>query len=73
MSDIADQAQDVIEQHLTASLANRKHSINPAIPSAKHCDDCESEIPEARRRSLPGVRLCVDCASLQEIKGRHQR
>lgn len=42
MSDIADQAQDVIEQHLTASLANRKRNINPAIPSAKHCDDCES-------------------------------
>lgn len=40
MSDIADQAQDVIEQHLTASLANRKHNINPAIPSAKYCDDC---------------------------------
>ena len=25
------------------------------------CEDCEEEIPEARRKALPGVRRCVRC------------
>lgn len=28
---------------------------------ATHCDECETKIPEARRKAVPGVRLCVRC------------
>lgn len=28
-----------------------------------HCEECDAEIPEARRRAVPGVRLCVECQS----------
>ncbi len=31
--------------------------------SLTHCDKCESAIPEARRKAIPGVRLCVKCQS----------
>ena len=27
----------------------------------KHCEQCEEAIPEARRKAVPGVRLCVSC------------
>lgn len=29
--------------------------------SATHCAECEEAIPEARRRAIPGVKLCIDC------------
>lgn len=31
--------------------------------SAKECEECEEEIPEARRTALPGIKTCVECAA----------
>ncbi|WP_409529435.1 TraR/DksA C4-type zinc finger protein [Serratia sp. PL3] len=43
-------------------------------PSAAHeCDECGEEIPEARRRTVPGVRLCIDCKELEELNQRTHR
>ncbi len=30
-------------------------------PSSSHCEECDTAIPEARRKVVPGVRLCIDC------------
>ena len=30
-------------------------------PSLIHCEECDTAIPEARRKAVPGVRLCIDC------------
>ena len=35
----------------------------PKGESLTHCEECEEEIPEARRKAMPGVRLCVRCQS----------
>lgn len=29
--------------------------------SLQECEDCGESIPEARRRAVPGVRLCIEC------------
>lgn len=34
--------------------------------SALHCDECDNLIPEARRKAIPGVRLCIECQSALE-------
>ena len=34
--------------------------------SATECEDCGEEIPEARRKAIPGVQLCVFCKERQE-------
>ncbi|RUT74494.1 DksA/TraR family C4-type zinc finger protein [Marinobacter sp. NP-6] len=34
--------------------------------SATHCEECDSAIPEARRKAIPGVQLCVACQSSLE-------
>jgi phage/conjugal plasmid C-4 type zinc finger TraR family protein len=34
------------------------------------CEDCDEEIPEARRLAVPGVRRCVRC---QEEADQHDR
>lgn len=31
--------------------------------SLTHCEACDTEIPEARRKAIPGVRLCIECQS----------
>lgn len=59
MSDICDQADEVIE-HI------REHAL-AQIPrytgiSATECEECSEEIPEGRRQAIPGVQLCVGCA-----------
>ena len=30
-------------------------------PSLERCEECDQRIPEARRKAVPGVRLCVAC------------
>lgn len=38
-------------------------------PGLTHCEECEAPIPEARRKAVPGVRVCVRC---QEAEDREQ-
>ncbi|MGB1950069.1 MAG: DksA/TraR family C4-type zinc finger protein [Marinobacter sp.] len=39
--------------------------------SALHCDECDNLIPEARRKAIPGVRLCIECQSALERQETH--
>jgi phage/conjugal plasmid C-4 type zinc finger TraR family protein len=36
--------------------------------SAEFCEDCGDEIPEERRKAIPGVQLCVFCKERAERK-----
>lgn len=42
----------------------------PKAMSLHFCEECGEPIPEARRKALPGVRLCVAC---QEEADKDQR
>ncbi|NCT67816.1 MAG: DksA/TraR family C4-type zinc finger protein [Rhodanobacteraceae bacterium] len=35
-------------------------------PGLTHCEECDAPIPEARRRAVPGVRLCVACQAAHD-------
>ncbi|MEZ0469720.1 DksA/TraR family C4-type zinc finger protein [Luteimonas salinilitoris] len=35
-------------------------------PGLTHCEECDAPIPEARRKAVPGVRLCVSCQEAQD-------
>jgi phage/conjugal plasmid C-4 type zinc finger TraR family protein len=39
-------------------------------PSRARCEECDAPIPAARRKAVPGVRLCVAC---QDIHDREER
>lgn len=62
--------QDQIEDSIKDELARLKARAQPVGESRTHCAECDEEIPEARRRAIPGVKICVDCAS--ERDGRQQ-
>lgn len=56
--DGAEQAQ--IDASLDDALAAVRQHL-PVGESAYECAECGEPIPEARRRALPGVRLCIAC------------
>ena len=52
--------QDQIDATIKDAI-QRARSKAPKGPSLKHCEACDAKIPEARRKAVPGVRLCVAC------------
>lgn len=54
--------QDQIDATVESAVQLAKSRL-PTGESLTHCEECEAEIPEARRKALPGVRLCVACQS----------
>ncbi|WP_146587952.1 DksA/TraR family C4-type zinc finger protein [Puniceibacterium confluentis] len=55
-----------IEASIQDELARLKARRGPQGESAELCVECEEPIPEARRVAVPGVKLCVDCASARD-------
>jgi phage/conjugal plasmid C-4 type zinc finger TraR family protein len=52
--------QDQIDATVNDAVQRAKSQL-PAGPSLTHCEECNADIPEARRAAMPGVRLCVAC------------
>ena len=52
--------QDQIDATVKDGI-KRVRSQLPQGPSLSHCEECDTPIPEARRKAVPGVRLCVPC------------
>lgn len=70
MADEADLGNESVETALNISLSNR---IVYSGESAVECEECGSNIPEARRRAVPGVQTCIACAERAEAVKRHRR
>ena len=54
--------QDQIDASVEDAI-NLARSRLPVGESLSHCEECGNVIPEARRKAVPGVRLCVVCQS----------
>jgi phage/conjugal plasmid C-4 type zinc finger TraR family protein len=62
-----------VQEQIDASVASevcRARSRLAQGESLLRCEDCDEEIPEARRRVVPGVRRCIRC---QEEADAHDR
>ena len=55
------QIDDSIED--AVARARAQLARGPGLP---RCEDCEAEIPQARRDAVPGVRLCVACQAVAD-------
>ncbi|CUH76205.1 DksA/TraR family C4-type zinc finger protein [Tropicibacter naphthalenivorans] len=60
-----------MEASIQEELDRMKLRRMPSGESFLECAKCGEEIPEKRRLALPGVKLCVECAS--ERQGREVR
>lgn len=52
--------QDQIDATVESEVARARSRLGSG-ESLRECQDCGEEIPEARRRAVPGVRRCRDC------------
>jgi phage/conjugal plasmid C-4 type zinc finger TraR family protein len=58
-----------VQDQIDASVEDAVKLARSRLPEgegATHCEECEEEIPEARREAIPGVRLCINCQSALE-------
>ncbi|MGH8273479.1 MAG: DksA/TraR family C4-type zinc finger protein [Gammaproteobacteria bacterium] len=62
-----------VQEQIDASVEDALKSVRSRLPqgeSLEYCEECGNEIPPARRKAMPGVRLCIAC---QEEADRHSR
>lgn len=52
--------QEQIESTLEEGVEWARSQL-PQGESRKCCEECDESIPEARRKAMPGVRLCIAC------------
>lgn len=57
--------QDQIDDTVSDAVKFARARL-PGGEGASACDDCGSDIPDARRRALPGTRTCVACQSARD-------
>ncbi|WP_367346667.1 DksA/TraR family C4-type zinc finger protein [Stenotrophomonas bentonitica] len=58
---VQDQIDATVDDAIQRARAQLRHG-----PGLTHCEECEASIPEARRRAVPGVRLCVRCQEAED-------
>jgi phage/conjugal plasmid C-4 type zinc finger TraR family protein len=64
MSDVADDAMDLIDKTVEIGVAQIPRYTGI---SAFECEECGEEIPEGRRNAVKGVKLCVSCAEREAL------
>jgi phage/conjugal plasmid C-4 type zinc finger TraR family protein len=58
-----------VQDQIDASVEDAVKLARSRLPEGQgstHCEECGTLIPEARRKAIPGVRLCVSCQSEHE-------
>ena len=65
MADLADLANQEVEALINEAISHRQvvKTIGP-----EECDECGEKMPEIRRNL--GLRLCIDCAQIEEMRTR---
>lgn len=53
---VQDQIDATVDEGIQRARAQLRHG-----PGLTHCERCDAPIPEARRKAVPGVHLCVRC------------
>jgi phage/conjugal plasmid C-4 type zinc finger TraR family protein len=69
-----DWIDNAVEQE-QADLERSLHEVTARLPrgeSAKWCEGagCGERIPDARRKAVPGVKLCIQCQGRHDQKSR---
>ncbi|NNB51435.1 TraR/DksA C4-type zinc finger protein [Pseudomonas fragi] len=67
MADIADFANDLVQERIDQALAALK--ALPVFESFEFCVDCDSTIPMARRLAVTSCTRCAACQQLNEQVG----
>jgi phage/conjugal plasmid C-4 type zinc finger TraR family protein len=61
--------QDQIDATVDDAVQRARQQLRKG-PGLTRCDECDAPIPPARRKAVPGVRLCVTCQEVQDEEHR---
>jgi len=67
VADIADFANDLVQERIDLALAARK--AQPVFEAYEFCADCNTAIPLARRLAVTNCTRCAACQQLNEQVG----
>ena len=59
--------QDQIDATVSDAVQRARRQLKKG-PGLTHCEACDAPIPAARRKAVPGVRLCVNCQEAQDAE-----
>jgi phage/conjugal plasmid C-4 type zinc finger TraR family protein len=57
--------QDQIDATIDDAVQRARQQLHKG-PGLMRCEECDASIPAARRKAVPGVRLCVTCQELHD-------
>nr|WP_153425921.1 TraR/DksA C4-type zinc finger protein [Pseudomonas sp. FSL R10-0765] len=67
VADIADFANDLVQERIDLALAARK--AQPVFEAYEFCADCNTAIPLARRLAVTNCTRCASCQQVNEKMG----
>lgn len=62
---------DAVNEQINSTIEDAVARARDEIPhgeSLHECEECGEPIPEARRKAIPGVRLCISCQQDKDSK-----
>lgn len=59
--------QEQIDATIKEAIERARSQLSQG-PGLARCEQCDVEIPEARRKAVPGVRLCVSCQEAHDVE-----
>ncbi len=65
---------DAVNEQINSTIEDAVARARGEIPrgeSLTECEECGDPIPEARRKAIPGVRLCITCQQEKDSKMLH--
>jgi phage/conjugal plasmid C-4 type zinc finger TraR family protein len=65
--------EGAVQEQIDATIADavaRARSKQGQGPSLDACAECGAPIPPARRKAVPGVRLCIECQAARDEEER---
>lgn len=66
-------SMDLVQQRVEEERQRHIHTARRMTTGISRllCIECETPIPPARRRAIPGVQCCITCQEIAELKGKH--
>ena len=62
-----------VQDQIDASVDDAIKRVRDQIlrgESLSNCEQCNEQIPPARREAIPGVRLCITCQAEQDVNAK---
>lgn len=63
--------EGAVQDQIDATIEDAIKRVRSQLPQGaglEHCEGCGVSIPAARRKAIPGVRLCVSCQQAHDLE-----